>query len=161
MANDYIPRGDADFNAWQANFVTYVTANLVNLGLAPPDLIPIASAQGAWTPSLTAHVAAQANAQAACATKNANRTVLETSIRALVRRLQASPSVSDAEREALGITVADSAATAAAIPATRPICRVDARQRLQHTIEFADEGTPTRKAKPAGVCERSVSPSGK
>ena len=151
MANDYIPRGDADFNAWQANFVTYANANLADLGLVLPDLISIMSAQGAWTPSLTAHVAAQANAQAACATKNANRTVLETSIRALVRRLQASPSVSDAEREALGITVADSAATAAAIPATRPICQVDARQRLQHTIEFADEGTPTRKAKPAGV----------
>jgi len=24
-------------------------------------------------------------------------------------------------------------------------------QRLQHTIDFTDEGTPTRKAKPAGV----------
>jgi len=151
MANDYIPRGDADFNAWQANFVTYANANLVDLGLAPLDLISIISAQAAWTPSLTDHVAAQANAQSARATKDGNRTVLETSIRALVRRLQASPSVSDAERQALGITVADSGATAAAIPATRPICRVDARQRLQHTIEFADEGTPTRKAKPAGV----------
>ncbi len=151
MASDYIPRGDDAFNAWQANFVNYANANLADLGLIPPDLISITSAQGTWTLSLTAHVAAQANAQSACATKNANRTVLETSIRALVRRLQSSPSVSDAEREALGITVADSAATAAATPTTRPICRVDARQRLQHTIEFADEGTPTRKAKPAGV----------
>ncbi len=148
---DYIPRGDADFNAWQANFVTYANDNLADLGLVLPDMIPITSAQSAWTPSLTDHVAAQANAQSACATKNANRTVLETAIRALVRRLQASPSVSDAEREALGITVADSGATAAATPATRPICQVDARQRLQHTIEFADEATPTRKAKPAGV----------
>ena len=151
MANDYIPRGDADFNAWQANFVTYAIANLADLGLVIADLTSILMAQVAWTPSLTAHVAAQANAQSACATKDGNRTILETSIRALVRRLQASPSVDDAEREALGITVADSVATAAATPATRPICQVDARQRLQHTIEFADEATPTRKAKPAGV----------
>ena len=151
MASDYIPRGDGDFNVWQANFVTYANAHSADLGLVPPDLIPISSAQGAWTSSLTDHVAAQANAQSACAAKNANRTVLETSIRALVRRLQASPSVDDAEREALGITVADSEATAAPTPTTRPVCRVDARQRLQHTIEFADEATPTRKAKPAGV----------
>ena len=151
MANDYIPRGDAEFNAWQANFVNYASANLADLGLALPDLISILSAQGAWTPSLTAHVAAQANAQSACATKDGNRTALEALIRALVRRLQASPDVSDAEREALGITVPDSVATAAAIPTTRPICQVDTSQRLQHTISFTDESTPTRKAKPAGV----------
>ncbi len=148
---DYVPGGDADFNAWQANFVTYANANLANLGLVLPDLLSIMSAQGAWTPSLTAHVAAQANAQSARATKDGNRTVFETAIRALVRRLQASPSVSDAEREALGITVRDSVATAAATPTTRPICQVDTSQRLRHTINFADESTPTRKAKPAGV----------
>ena len=151
MANDYIPRGDADFNAWQANFVTYANANLANLGLAIPDLMSILSAQGAWTPSLTAHVAAQANAQSARATKDGNRTVLESLIRALVRRLQASSSVSDAEREALGITVPDLGAAAAASPTTRPICQVDTSQRLRHTIDFTDESTPTRKAKPAGV----------
>jgi len=74
-----------------------------------------------------------------------------TLIRALVRRLQAGPSVSDAERAALGITVPDSGATAAGSPATRPVCEVDTAQRLRHTIDFTDEGTPTRKAKPAGV----------
>ena len=148
MAKDYIPHGDDEFNAWQANFVTYANANLANLGLTILDLTSIFSAQAAWTPSLTAHVAAQANAQSARATKDANRTALEVLIRALVRRLQASPSVSDAEREALGITVPD---LGAATPTTRPLCQVDASQRLRHTIDFADENTPTRKAKPAGV----------
>ena len=151
MAIDYIPASDAEFNAWQANFVNYANLNLANLGLVPPDLMSIMSAQGAWTPSLTAHIAAQANAQSARATKDANRTALEVLIRALVRRLQASPSVSDAERAALGITVPDTGATAAATPTTRPVCEVDTSQRLRHTIDFTDEGTPTRKAKPAGV----------
>ena len=77
--------------------------------------------------------------------------MLEALLRALVRRLQASAAVSDAEREALGITVPDLGATAAATPTTRPLCQVDARQRLQHTINFTDEATPTRRAKPAGV----------
>ena len=151
MAKDYISGGDDAFNAWQANFVNYANANLASLGLVVPDLISILSAQAAWTPSLTAHVAAQANAQSARATKDGNRTVLEVLIRALVRRLQASPSVSDAEREALGITVPDLGATAAATPTTRPLCQVDTSQRLRHTIDFTDESTPTRKAKPAGV----------
>ena len=30
------------------------------------------------------------------------------------------------------------------------------RQRLQHTIHFADEATPTSKAKPAGVMGAEV-----
>ncbi len=115
------------------------------------DLMSIFSTQPVWTLSFTAHVAAQASAQSARATKDANRTALEVLIRALVRRLQASPSVSEAERAALGITVPDSGATAAASPTTRPVCEVDTSQRLRHTIDFTDEGTPTRKAKPAGV----------
>jgi hypothetical protein len=33
MANEYTPRGDAEFNAWLANFVTYANANLAGVGL--------------------------------------------------------------------------------------------------------------------------------
>ena len=74
MATDYIPRGDAEFNAWQANFVTYANANQLALGLVPADLTLIIVSQPVWTLSFTAHVAAQANAQSARATKDANRT---------------------------------------------------------------------------------------
>lgn len=148
---DYIPASDAEFNAWQANFITYANANQAALGLVAADLANVILAQLSWMPSLTAHVAAQANAQSVRATKDANRAALEALIRALVRRLQASPDVDDAERAALGITVPDTGATAAASPTTRPICQVDTAQRLRHTIDFTDESTPTRKAKPAGV----------
>ena len=53
----------------------------------------------------------------------------------------------DAERAALGITVPDREGP----PTTHAVVSVDAGQRLQHTIRFADQATPTRKAKPAGV----------
>jgi len=36
-------------------------------------------------------------------------------------------------------------------PTTRPVVTVDVSQRLQHTIDFTDESTPTLRAKPAGV----------
>ena len=73
---DYIPSTDGDFDAWQANFITYASANAAALGLDPLVDIP---------------------------------------------------------------------------PLTRPLASVDARERLQHTISFADEATPTRRAKPSGV----------
>ena len=131
---DYIPSPDGDFDAWQNNFITYASANAAALGLDP--LIDI--------PPLTA-------AQAARQAKDAARGGLEGVIRPLVARLQASPEVDDAERQALGITVRDTIPTDVEVPKTRPVVSVDTSQRLQHTIGFADEATPTRKAKPAGV----------
>ena len=148
---DYIPASDAEFNTWQANFVTYANANLAALGLVAADLTPIVTAQPVWTTGLTAHVAAQANAQSKRAAKDGSRTALETLIRALVRRLQASPAVNDAERQSLGINVRDTTPTTAGAPSSRPVVKVDSSQRMRHVIAFADAATPTRTAKPAGV----------
>lgn len=151
MAIDYIPASDAEFNGWQANFVVYANTNLVALGLVAGDLAPILTATTAWSTDYGAHLVAQAAAQAARQTKDDSRASLEALIRALVRRLQASPSVDDAERQSLGINVRDTIPTTAGAPSSRPVVKVDSSQRLRHVIAFADEATPTRTAKPAGV----------
>jgi hypothetical protein len=41
---DYIPAPDAEFHAWQQNFVTYANANLAALGLVAGDMTPITAA---------------------------------------------------------------------------------------------------------------------
>ncbi|MCH8913839.1 MAG: hypothetical protein IIA33_09770 [Planctomycetes bacterium] len=149
---DYIPSSDGDFDAWQDNFITYASANAAALGLDPLiDIPPLTAAQTTWTTDRAAHTAAQAAAEAARQAKDAGRGGLEGVIRPLVARLQASPAVDDAERQALGITVRDTIPTPVGPPLTRPVASVDTSERLQHTISFADEATPTRRAKPAGV----------
>ncbi|MBW8017598.1 MAG: hypothetical protein FVQ82_15575 [Planctomycetes bacterium] len=149
---DYIPSSDGDFDAWQANFITYASANAAALGLDPlVDIPPLTAAQTTWTADRAAHTAAQAAAESARQAKDAGRGGLEGVIRPLVARLQASPEVDDAERQASGITVRDTIPTPVGPPLTRPVASVDTRERLQHTISFADEATPTRRAKPAGV----------
>jgi hypothetical protein len=149
---DYIPAGDGQFDAWQTNFVAYAVANAVALGLDPlVDIPPLTAAQGVWATEYPANTAAQAAAEAARQAKVGARGAFEGVVRPLVARLQASPDVDDTERQALGITVRDTIPTPVEPPETRPVVSVDTRQRLQHTIGFADEATPTRKAKPAGV----------
>jgi len=148
---DYIPAPDAEFNAWQANFVSYANANLAGLGLVAGDMTPITAAQTTWASAFPAHVTAAAAAQSARASKDGARVSYVTVLRDLVQRLQASAAVSDAERGALGITIPDPTLTPIGPPTTRPVVRVDCGQRLQHTVHFTDEATPTRKAKPAGV----------
>lgn len=147
---DYLPGPDADYQAWVSNFVTYANANLAALGLTAADMTPITTAQTAWNTGFAAHIAAKAAAQAAKQTKDENRAALTGNLRPLVRRLQASAVVSDAEKASLGITVAQQPGPIGP-PTTAPICSIECGARLQHTLRFVDEQTPTRKAKPAGV----------
>lgn len=151
MPADYIPNADAEFSAWLANFETYAAANLAGLGLVAGDVAPITAARTDWETKLAAHVAAAAAAQSARQAKDASRATAEGLVRPLVRRLQAAAAVDDAERAALGITVPDATPTPAGPPTTRPVVKLDAAERLRHTVHFSDAATPTRKAKPAGV----------
>ncbi len=151
MANDYIPRPDAEFSGWLDNFVSYANANLAALGLVAADMTPTTTAQTTWKVVYPAHITAQDAAQSARQAKDAGRTSVEAAVRPLVRRLQASPAVSDAERAALGITVPDPGGSPIGPPTTHPIVAIECGARLQHTINFTDSATPTRKAKPAGV----------
>ncbi len=67
---DYIPAPDAEFDGWQANWVTYAVANAVALGLDPAVDIPaIQAAQTAWDTDYDGHL----TAQAARAAKDAER----------------------------------------------------------------------------------------
>jgi hypothetical protein len=147
---DYIPGPDASFQAWQSNFVTYANANLVALGLVAADMAPITAAQTGWTTAFPAHVAAVNAAKAAKQTKDEARAAYVAAIRPLVRRLQASAVVSDAEKASLGITVAN-APSPIGPPTTAPQISIECGMRLQQTLRFVDSATPTRKAKPAGA----------
>lgn len=154
---DYIPPSDDAFNAWQAVFNTFLQANIVALGLSvtDPDVIAMGPTQANWTTSYAAHNNAQNAAQAARQTKDLNKADYIALIRRIVGRLQNNVAVSDAERASLGITVPDTTPTPVGVPTTRPVLTADTSQRLQITVGFADEGTPTSKAKPVGVmgCE--------
>ncbi|MBN1392611.1 MAG: hypothetical protein JW947_07390 [Sedimentisphaerales bacterium] len=153
---DYIPRNDTDFLAWVNNFVAYADAHPIDLGIGPPVMAPIHTAQTDFDAKLTANISAQQSAQSARQAKDDSRDVLESLIRQLVRQLQASSEVDDTERAALGITVPDRIRTTEAGEAmTRPVGMVDTSQRLRHEIRFVDEATPTSRAKPEGVmgCE--------
>ena len=159
MTADYIPRSDAEFDTWQTNFMTYLSSNTAALGLDAADITTLTGLQTSWTANYASHVRYQALARSNREAKDESRGYFETNIRAMVRRLQASPDVSNVEREALGINVKDTTPTASSAmsgeSASRPVGVVDTSERMRHTIRFFDETTPNKRAKPAGVmgCE--------
>jgi len=151
MGKEYLPLADQDLRAWLANFVTYAAANTAGLGIVAGDVTPISTAQTDFDAKLDAHITALAAARASTQAKGLSTRTVKTAIRALVKKLQASTTVTDAQRQALGITVADDGRTPVAAPTTRPVVSVSSNQRLRHDVRFADEATPTRRGKPAGV----------
>ena len=120
------------------------------LGLTAADMTPITTAQSAFNTGFGAHVAAKNAAMAAKQNKDEARAALTAVLRPLVRRLQASPAVNDAEKASLGITVA-APRTPIGPPITAPQVSIECGTRLQQTLRFVDDTTPTRRAKPAGV----------
>ena len=153
MPTDYIPPADPGSDAFQSAFRTYVNADLAALGLAGPDVdVTAMNSEGpAWDTEYPAHLAAQSAASAAKTTKDARRATYESVLRRLAQRLQESLSVDDTELAAMGLTLRDTIPTEIADPTTRPVGKADTSQRLQISLRWTDEGTPTSKAKPFGV----------
>jgi len=152
---DYIPSSDANSNSWAINFAGLVNASPTSYGLVAADATTLVALQGSWEAAYSEHQSAQNAAKAATEEKDDSRSALEEDVRGLVRRIQATPSVTDSQRVMLGITVSDSTLTARAMPASRPVATVDTGERLRHTIHFRDESSPTSKARPKGArgCE--------
>ena len=157
MANnsDYIPNADNKFNEWIVPLSDYLTANATSLGLTTDELTPLTAGVGAWKTAYAGHQTADAAASAAQTTKDNARDALEAVVRPLVQRLQVSPGVSDQQRGEMKIPVRATSRTRVSVPASRPMATVDTSRRLQHVIDFRDEGAPKLRGKPAGVagCE--------
>ena len=155
MGADYIPSSDADFDTWSKNFVDYVMANAEEMGISSAQATSLQGQRTDWGVKYPASTTKQAQANAAVQAKNDCRSGYEELIRSFVGIIQSSPTVTDAQRQALGITVRATTRTATGAPTSRPVATIDTSQRLRHTINFSDEMTPTSRAKPDGVqgCE--------
>jgi hypothetical protein len=154
MNNDSIPTPDPEFHTWVVPFSAYVAANGVDMGLDPADATSLTAAVGVWGTAYPSHKAASKNAVAAKTVKDQARATLESIARPLIQQMQASPKVTDAQRNNMKINVHAKTRTPASVPTTSPMATVDTSRRMQHVIAYRDTGSSSKK-KPAGVayCE--------
>lgn len=152
----YVPRPDADFNAWQQNFTQQAADFLINNIISDDLAIRLLTAQIAWNEAYPRHISAQAAAAAASEAKAQARQAFEQLAREAAQVIQAYPATTDMDRANMGITVPKTTRTPTTSPKTRPVAQVGVAQRLKHTLRFSDESTPTRKARPAGAIGAEV-----
>jgi hypothetical protein len=107
MANDFIPTADLDYQAWLVNFATVANANLIALGLVAGDMTPVTTGQTAFNAAIPDVVTKRQAFEQAVQNKKTTRKTSVTSVRVVVRKIQANPAVTNALKAQLGITVRD------------------------------------------------------
>ena len=153
---DYLPAGDAEFNSWQGNLVSFTESQLASWGIPASDFTKLKTAQEVWTEGYSqAKVKTNRNAGDVQA-KNDARKLYQQLLRIFVKQwLAFNRRVSDRDRELMGVTVRKGTRTPRPKPATAPEGKIDFSKRLQHSVYFVDQATPTRRGKPVGIvgCE--------
>jgi hypothetical protein len=153
---DWIPSSTPDVIALAGQVATGITTGVpTNYGSTAAIITALTTAATAAQTALTGRDAAAVTLDAAQATLDTAVTTLVTQLRAVNRTAQGVPGITVARLTQGHLPVHDTTQTEHTPPPTRPVLVVDASQRMRHTIGFADEGTPTKKAKPFGVngCE--------
>jgi hypothetical protein len=145
----YMPNADSDFLTWATSFSSYVTLHSGELPIDAQMAAAIGTEVTGFRTNLNGHTTARDASQAACELKDEKRETAEAVIRSIVRQFQASPDVTDAQREAMGIPVHSGARRMTAVQIlSRPLGKVDTSERMRHRISYWDETTPNKRAKP-------------
>ncbi len=148
---DWIPQTEAAFDDLADQFTTAIAAAPATYGLLVADGTALSAAHYDYTVAENVEKTARATWAATVETKEAKRAVLTGLMRSDGARIQATPSVSDAQRETAGLPVRKTSRTPAPAPTTAPVLTVDGSRRLEQVIAWRDAATPTSKARPAGV----------
>jgi hypothetical protein len=151
MKLDYIPRKDLEFLVWMTALLLNLLPLLERLGI-PPALYELLQAQcNAFKAALDVIENPDKKTNVAIRAKNTARKELEKTVRQAVKQYMApNPTLTDAEREKLGLPVYKTTRTPAPVATTFPDFDIDTSMIRRVSIHFYDQGKKKTKAKPEG-----------
>ncbi len=149
----YLPTNDGQFSEWVQQFLTYVTAHEVELGITAVQVAVLGGLQTEWNNAYAAHTIARTTAKSCTADKNAKRKAMEDGLRPIVAFIQGRAETSDAEREAMGLGTGGGATPSdVELSDERPLPIIDISARLKHVLRVQTvTPTGTKKARPQGM----------
>lgn len=151
---DYIPSDKDSRFSWSTTFYNYFVADPTELGFTAADATALTTDYTPYSDAYADLSPKENTYRAAVVTLDETSATYIAHVRSLAAQIQSNPAISDEVRTAAGLPVRSKTRTPAGVPTHRPVAEVDASQRLQHLIEFRNQGA-TNKAKPEGVrgCE--------
>jgi hypothetical protein len=147
----YIPARDGDLDTWATTFSAAITAAPATYGLVAGDAAAIAAVYATW------HVAYLLASNHATRTKpnvlakdQARKNMLDL-VRVYSMQIKMNAGVAPEAKTAIGLHTNDLDPTPIPAPSTSPILTIIGATPLQHTLRFADQDTPAKRAKPPGA----------
>jgi len=150
--NDYVPRGDHEFDDWQDNILPYIAANLVAWGIPQAAYDAAQALQQPWLDAWAVAKNPPNRTSADVQAKDDARQAYESALRDIIQQYIAkNPAVTNQQREEMDITVPDTTRTPAPVPDHAPMASVTKIEHLQHTLRSTDPQQPASRKKPKGV----------
>lgn len=120
MAQDYIPQKDADFNNWLVNLDAILSVSYAAYGLTLGNSTDITTATNTWSAAYTAATDPVTRTPVTITAKDNARAAAESLVRPFCMQINLNPSVSDAQRTTIGITVRKTTPSPIATPTDVP-----------------------------------------
>ena len=146
-----VPEGNEALQTWANNYSAKITATPTAYGLVAGDATALAALVSDYSTRLASALNPATKTKVTVAAKNTSKAALIARCRQLARIIKANPTVTNAQREELGLHVRDSVPTPVPPPVTHPVVSIDKLGSLQSSLRITDEMTPSSRAKPDGV----------
>lgn len=154
---DYIPAGDAEFDAFQKNLFDTVSVNLGTFGITLGTLNALLPFKNAWEAAFEIARKPTTRTSADVEKKDRTRQEYEAELRPFVKlRLTNNPNVKTEHLRQMHLTVPDEERTRAPEPTRPPVLIVEKIENMQHTLRILDSENPDTRAKPVGVKQTQI-----
>lgn len=154
-SNDFIPAREADLVTWSINFDTKITATPTDYGLTALQATAYAAVHDAFIAAYNMANDPTTRSPVNITAKNTAKAALIDEARELARIVQATPGVTPAQKEGLGLNPRTNGPSPVPVPEEAPTLDVVVREGTMVRIKLHD-GSGSRRGKPAGVAGASV-----
>jgi hypothetical protein len=148
--SDFIPTGDTALRNWSLNFSTLITATPTAYGLTSGDATAYGTLHTAYASALTTALDPATRTPVTVAAKDSARSALVAKARELAAKVQATPSVTPAQKTSLGITPRDAGRTPIPPPSTRPVITINSTAGGNFSLRVVDETVVVGRKRPYG-----------
>ncbi|MBK5286620.1 MAG: hypothetical protein JJE25_14595 [Bacteroidia bacterium] len=159
---DYLPKGEAEFNEWQDNFIPIVTANEIAWNIANAALVALVDLQADYQPKYAVANKSKSTTRTGqqVKAKNLSTAAYKKGVRKFVNQYIAfNDVVTDDDRLAMKVTVRDTVRTPSGIPASVPDIFIDTMKgsRIKVTVrQQPDEEGRSKRGKPDDAAQFEV-----
>lgn len=152
MSGNYYPSNDLALKDWLTNFVTTITSNAAQVGLAPADLTELTADADAFIAALDDYMLKHTALGSATGAKKQTRAEAIGSLRPLVQRIQHHPGMTDALRGMLRLPIRTTSQAVAGMMSEEVPQLLLETEPGSVTVHFGtNAGNEKLNSRPAGV----------